>query len=109
MDWWAWLLLIIAAIYIFNRHQNKKLAERREYLLTKYNDKVIVEMIMKKQFWQGQTEEQLLDSLGRPLDIDQKVLKTKVKETWKYDSTGKNRYALKIIIENGQVTGWDKK
>ena len=64
---------------------------------------------MKKHFWQGQTEEQLLDSLGKPKDIDQKVLKTKTKEIWKYNETGKNRYALKITLENGKVVGWDQK
>lgn len=32
---------------------------------------------MKQSFWQGQTSEQLLDSLGNPKDIDVKILKTK--------------------------------
>lgn len=48
-----------------------------------------------------------MDSLGRPLDIDQKVLKTK--EVWKYNQTGKGRYALRITLENGEVVGWDQK
>lgn len=106
MAWWGWLVLFIIAFSTFSYYSNKK---RREFLMAKYQDAKLVEKLMSKQIWQGQTEEQLLDSLGRPRDIDQNVLKTKVKKTWKYNETGKNRYALKVIIENGQVVGWDKK
>lgn len=60
-------------------------------------------------FWTSQTQEQSLDSLGRPEDIDQKVLKTKVKEVWKYHRTGLGRYALRITLEDGVVAGWDQK
>jgi len=60
-------------------------------------------------FWQGQTPEQLVDSIGHPVDVDKKVLKTKSKEVWKYNQTGKGRFSLRITIENDLVVGWDKK
>jgi len=101
-----WIIAIIVVISFINY---KRQQARRAQLMEKYRDAKIVDMIMKKQFWQGQTTKQLLDSLGRPRDIDQKVLKTKTKETWKYHETGKNRYALKIILENNEVVGWDQK
>lgn len=82
---------------------------RRARLLKKYGDKKIVEMIMNRMFWQGQTPGQLRDSLGSPVDVDRKILKTKSKEVWKYNQTGKGRYALRITIEDGYVVGWDKK
>lgn len=66
-------------------------------------------MIMKRMFWQGQTPAQLTDSLGCPVDIDRKIMKTKTREVWKYNETGKGRYALRITIEDGAVVGWDKK
>jgi hypothetical protein len=47
--------------------------------------------------------------LGNPLDVDQKVLKTKKKEVWKYQPKGANRYALRVILENGLVVGWEQK
>ncbi|MGL6364653.1 hypothetical protein ACSZMZ_01735 [Aeromonas veronii] len=75
----------------------------------KYGDKHLVDKLMKRMFWQGQSEGQLIDSLGKPIDIDQKVLKTKVKEVWKYNKTGKGRYALRVTLENGKVIGWDQK
>ena len=64
---------------------------------------------MNKNFWQGQTAEQLIDSLGRPEDIDQKILKTKKKEIWKYNHQGGNRYGLRITLDNDHVVGWDQK
>lgn len=82
---------------------------RRQQLMEKYGDELIVNRIMNKMYWQGQTEEQLIDSIGRPLDTDQRVMKTKIKEVWKYNRTGKGRYALRITFENGVVVGWDSK
>lgn len=106
MEWYHWLLLIIVGIIVYNHYTTKW---RRKRLMEKYKNEKIVDLIMKKSFWQGQTEEQLIDSLGRPLDIDQKVLKTKTKEVWKYNRTAKNRYGLKITLENAEVIGWDQK
>lgn len=100
------VVLVLAAWVLISSYNTKK---RREALLKKYGDAEVVTRIMKKMFWQGQTHEQLLDSLGRPLDIDEKVLKTKTKQVWKYSRTGKNRYGLRITIENGIVVGWDQK
>lgn len=104
------LILIVAAVVIisivFNVAQNKR---RRAKLMSKYGDSKIVDKIMRKMMWQGQTEGQLIDSLGKPSDIDQRVMKSKVRETWKYHRQGKNRYGLRITIENGQVVGWDQK
>jgi len=78
-------------------------------LTAKYKDAAIVEKLMQKTIWQGESSEQLIDSLGRPLDIDTKVMKTKTKEVWKYDQRGVNRYGLRITLENGVIVGWDKK
>tara|TARA_R110000796_G_scaffold226185_1_gene342683 strand:+ start:2078 stop:2251 length:174 start_codon:yes stop_codon:yes gene_type:complete len=43
-----------------------------------------------------------IDSQGKLLKIDQKVLKKKTKEVWKYNKTGKGRYVLRI-------TSWPQK
>ena len=106
MEWYWWVILILVGFSILSYYQNKA---RRTRLMEKYGDAELVDRLMRKMFWQGQSEEQLMDSLGRPLDIDQKVLKTKTKEVWKYNRTGKSRYALRITLENGEVVGWDQK
>jgi hypothetical protein len=41
--------------------------------------------------------------------IKQSMVIYEVKEIWKYNHSGGNRYGLRITIENGEVIGWDKK
>lgn len=100
------LIIVVIGIVLLTGYTKKK---RRATLLAKYHDPKIVDMIMRHMFWQGQSQEQLLDSLGRPADIDQKVMKTKVKEIWKYNQMGTNRFGLRITLENNVVIGWDQK
>lgn len=106
MAWYWWLLIIIGSMVAYDSYKTKL---KRERLMEKYRDEQLVDKLMQRMFWQGQSEEQLIDSLGKPLDVDQKVLKTKTKEVWKYNETGKNRYGLRVILEDGKVVGWDQK
>lgn len=106
MEWYWWVILGVLGFFALGYYQEKA---RRERLMEKYGDVDLVDRLMKKMFWQGQSEEQLIDSIGKPVGIDQKVLKTKFKEVWKYNKTGKGRFALRITLENGLVVGWDKK
>ena len=99
------ICLLSLCIYL-SAHFRKK---RFEELMRKYNDKEIVDLIMSRSFWQGQTTEQLLDSLGRPYDVDEKVMKTRKREVWKYQHRGHNRYGLRITLDNDIVVGWDQK
>lgn len=93
------LLLFLLRIWLVKR--------RFEYLQEKYQDAAVVEKIVTGTIWQGQSPEQLIDSLGKPHDTDEKVLKTKRKEIWKYQHEGRNRYKLRITLENDEVVGWD--
>ena len=83
--------------------------KRRERLMLKYNDAEIVDKIMNKRIWQGMSQEQLIDSWGSPVTKDQKHLKTKTTEIFKYNQTGKNRFSNRVRVENGIVVGWEKK
>ncbi|MEM7247433.1 MAG: hypothetical protein AAF533_19010 [Acidobacteriota bacterium] len=84
-------------------------SHRRRRLTDKYGDVVAVEKILGRVLWVGETAEQVQDSFGRPVAVDQKVLKTKVKETWKYAPTGRGRFAVRITLDDGIVVGWDVK
>lgn len=97
---------IILAIGLFIAYSNKK---RREYLMSKYGDIQLVERLMERAIWQGMSEEQLVDSRGRPEAKDEKVYKTKIRETFKYNQTGKNRFRNRVYVENGIVVGWEEK
>ena len=83
--------------------------ERIRYLSDKYKDATAVARIMNGEAWIGQTAEQLRDSLNKPEDIDTKVMKSKIRETWKYGQYGTNRYRLRIVLEDNIVVGWEKK
>ncbi len=105
----GWLIvtvgvIVLAGLLFWANERSKE--QRRHALLEKYGDPEIVEAIMSRRFWVGQTNEQLRDSLGTPVDIDEQVLKTKVKHTWKYNRRGRNRYGLRALLDNGTVVGW---
>ena len=91
--------LFVAAIAIFIYGK----ARRRTYLMSKYNDEVIVQNIIDEKVWQGMSKEQLIDSWGKPADIDHKVYKTKSVDLYKYGQTGKNRSRSKVTDRKSVV------
>jgi hypothetical protein len=114
MDNWFPILAVAAlaaALWITitvlkRRHRKQELLAKYTKLMSKYNDQQVVRAIMEEKVWQGMSQEQLIDSRGLPDDRDQVVYKTKIKETWKYGRTGRNRFAERIFIENGTIVGW---
>ena len=81
---------------------------RRRHLLTKYNnDEALVDMILAGQMGQGMTTEMLTDSIGEPVEINKRVLATRTEHTYKYGQTGVNRFAVRVHLEDGIVTGWE--
>ncbi|GAD62009.1 DNA translocase FtsK [Aquipseudomonas alcaligenes] len=84
-------------------------ADRYSYLFGKYLDEDIARRIITQTVWEGMTAGQVHDAFGEPEAIDQKYLKRTSREVWKYHAMGANRYASKIILENGLVVGWDFK
>ena len=97
------LLILVISFPILRR------SRRLAYLRDKYGDEDIVQKILKKNFWEGQTEAQLRDSLGIPAAVDNNLLKTRKREIWKYQPSGVNRYRLRITLDNGVVVSWDYK
>lgn len=87
-------------------------AEADERRLAELTDRFGTEAarrIMDGEIWQGATEEMIIASMGRPADIDEKVYRSKTRRTFKYEKTGKNRYALRVTFEDGSCVGWDDK
>lgn len=97
-------VLVLIVVYKIWKH-----LARLAHLRNKYQDEEIVQRIMRRTFWQGQTSDQLLESLGNPKDIDRKLLATRKREVWKYNPRGVNRYGLRITLDNDIVAGWDQK
>ncbi len=107
---WPQLIIafaIIIALFFLIKQISK--SRRRSALMEKYGDEDLVRDIEDGYYWQGQTADQLRDALGDPEDVDEKVLKTKIKSVWKYNHLGGNRYGLRITLDDAVVTGWDQK
>ena len=83
-------------------------ADRQRMVDAKYSGETAA-MISKKMFWQGQTADQLRDSLGPPHAVDVKLLKTRRREIWKYHNYEANRYRTRITLDDGIVTTWTTK
>jgi hypothetical protein len=99
--------LVVAAIILLMRFASVAEAKRRKMLQEKYRDQAIVDRILKKQVWQGQTREQLIDSLGKPAAIEQQVFKSKIKVVYKYGQESAKRFRVRVTMENDTVVGWN--
>jgi hypothetical protein len=101
-------LIVLFKAYTSSRRRKKSEAHAAS-LLAKYKKQEVVDRILKGEYWKGQTSDQLEDSMGPAHAIDKQILKTKTKETWKYDEGKKGQFSTRIEIENGKVVGWSAK
>lgn len=101
-----WIIVLVVGVVLTAFVMN---AMRRAALMKKYGDKDLVDKLMRRMIWEGQTAGQLTDSIGAPTQIDEKVMKSKTRETWKYHQRSKTRFGLRVTVEDGLVVGWDKK
>lgn len=113
LAWMLWvshlwvLLLLSPALYFWYKHNKQQ--QRLQYLRSKYQNEALVQRILQRNYWQGQTGEQLLDALGEPVCRDEKQMQSGLREVWKYGQWGVNRYKLRITLDNGIVIGWERK
>jgi uncharacterized protein YecT (DUF1311 family) len=98
-------LIVVFIVGLFFAVTIANAARRKRLLIAKYGD-AIAARILARQIWQGMTEEQLIESWGRPVEIGSEVMRTKTKQIWKYGQTGKNRFRERVTVENGTVSGW---
>ena len=101
------LLIAVFAAFIFVGRQKR--AARLASLRVKYGDENIVQAIIRHEFWEGQTNEQLLDAIGNPPSVDNVLMKTRRREVWKYQPNGRNRYRLRITLDDDVVVSYEQK
>ncbi len=81
--------------------------KRVRRLQAKYqSDPDLLADILDQVIWEGESAQQLLDSLGRPQEVQSLVRKTKQKEIWKYGHEGGNRYRLRVTLDDNLVVSW---
>lgn len=101
--WGVIAAIIVAALVLLWIGARRK---RFQSLLEKYGSAEVAKDIMRHRIWEGMTTEQLVDSQGSPVDIDQEIYKRTTRETFKYDQAGRNRFRTRVYVENGVVVGW---
>ena len=103
------IIVIGVCVVAFFLYRALKKRRRLKYLEQKYVNKKKVEKIINGDIWQGETAEQLIDSIGNPEVIDDKLLKTQKKVVWKYGRRGAFGYNLIVNLEKGLVVSWEGK
>jgi len=101
--------LVIGGIYALKERAKRQRAERRAALIAKYGSPEEADMILDAKIWTGMSAEQLLDSVGRPEEVDHAVTVKKAREIWKYGRIGQNRYRNRVTVDDGHVVGWTAK
>jgi type II secretory pathway component PulF len=67
------IIVIIGIVIVVVVMRTAARKKRVSYLLAKYCDQQIVDRVMSKTIWAGETCDQLVESLGRPADLDEKI------------------------------------
>lgn len=88
-----------------SRDEAKTNARWRAEIIGAYGPE-IAEKIFDHNVWVGMSADHLRLSWGPPSDIEQTRTRKLVRETWKYNQVGVNRFEDRIFIENDEVSGW---
>jgi hypothetical protein len=103
MTFLVFLVLAIEAYAFFKIMEYKNV---RRGLMRKYRSREVVENVIAKRLWTGQTAEQLEDSLGKPiLKYEEKTVGNGA-EVWKFHSYSGMKCDLRVLVECGKVSSW---
>ena len=114
MDILITIIIFSIILYII---ESITISYRKDKLIKKYGDEEVAEKIIERLIWQGQTEEQLLDSVGKPTFFIHDYQGERVKEIWRYEhsipkhgrfrSFGDLPPDFEVFIENSKVVSWE--
>lgn len=72
--------------------------DKYAFLVQKYG-KENADQIRARKVWKGMTKDMILDSWGKPKQIDRYIGKTSVKEEWYYRTRV-------LFVQDGKLVGW---
>lgn len=87
---------------IYQREVEKEAKERKVYLINRYGAK-IAEKILNRQIWLGMSDKMLIETIGKPVDINRTVGSFGIHEQWVYVSIQNTEY---YYFENGKLKSW---
>ncbi len=98
------IIKAIISLIKMNKKQNRR---KKLELIKKFNiSSQDAEKIINKILWQGMKKEYLIESINQPNDSSFSILKTKIKEEYKYYPINKKSFKLVVFLENDIVVGW---
>ena len=80
-------------------------ARREEELGSRFGPEC-AQSIISGELFAGMTKEMLLEAWGEPDDLQEERVRSTIKQTWKYDQVGVNRYENRVYLENDVVVGF---
>lgn len=98
-------VVVAIATLVFVGYLDSRATNARRVDLTARFGVEIADAIIKKRFWQGATYEMMQEAHGTPVEVRQKVLKSKTRETHCYRQIGKNRFGLRCTTRTGWSSG----
>ena len=102
----AGCLFSAGALAIWERTDANRRA-RLGRLISRYNSVEIANRIVRREVWEGQTEKQLVDSLGPAAQVNRGAPGAGKREVWSYRGRCWGRRGLRVTVEDGMVTGFD--
>lgn len=82
-------------------------AQHRANLVARFGE-FAADQMARHEVYMGWTMEMVSESLGPPVDVDEQIMKTKARHTFKYMQTGARSFALRVMFEDGVVVGWER-
>lgn len=76
--------------------------QRRTELIQRYIDQDIVEWILNRELWLGESAEMVEESFGEPENVKQ----TSSGDIWSYLRKHSGHYGLEILLKDGKVSSW---
>ena len=82
--------------------------QRQQHLVEKYGVDGAAK-VNARELWRGAPVDAVIEMFGQPLDVDEVVSKKRVRRVLKYFQIRSNAYGLKVTVDDGFVTGWDRR
>jgi hypothetical protein len=94
------LAAVLGAAFTYSQAKARRVGRLR----AKYGDDGVVERILGRKFWEGQTADQLRDALGQPDSIEDQMIISRSRQAWVY-----GRRRIMITLDDGVVVAWNKR
>jgi hypothetical protein len=111
LDWIVTIIAALAALAFLapalRRAQERRAERDRDrFIREHFGESPYLSDILNRRIRVGMSEDELIASWGSPIEVDERVLKTKVVHTYKYAQVSARTFRQRVKLEDGLVVGW---